>query len=121
MAADNHIEVTADDVKRRLDAGEIQLVDVREPHEWDAGRIPGGARHIPMGELTAQAATLDRERPVVFQCRTGARSFMAAQAFRAAGYDAYSLAGGLLAWRGAGGPPPPPRRGAAPPLARWSG
>src|SRR5437763_16718637 len=96
--ASNDIEVTVDDVQRRLDAGEIQLVDVREPHEWDAGRIPGDVRHIAMGDLTQQAPSIDRDRPVVFQCRVGGRSLMAAQAFRAAGYDAYSLAGGIVAW-----------------------
>jgi len=41
---------------------------------------------------------LERERPVVFYCRVGARSQMAAQAFRAAGFDAYSMRGGLLRW-----------------------
>ena len=102
--ADDDIEVTADDVRARFEAGEVQLVDVREPYEWDAGRIPGDVSHVPMGELTQRAATIDRDRPVVFQCRVGGRSLMAAQAFRAAGYDAYSLAGGILAWRAAGHP-----------------
>lgn len=102
------IEVTAQEARARLDAGEVQLVDVREPAEWEAGRIPGDVRHIPMGDLTAQAATLDPETPVVFSCRSGARSLMAAQAFRASGFDAYSLAGGLLAWREAGLPLDPP-------------
>jgi rhodanese-related sulfurtransferase len=102
--ADADLEVTAQDAHRRHAAGEIQLVDVREPHEWEAGRIPGDVAHIPMGALSQQAATIDRDKPVVFQCHSGARSLMAAQAFRAAGYDAYSLAGGLLAWEDAGLP-----------------
>lgn len=75
----------------------LQLVDVREPHEREAGRI-GGSRHIELVRLSAEAATLDRERPVVFYCRVGSRSEMAAQAFRAAGYEAYSIRGGLLRW-----------------------
>lgn len=83
--------------------GDAQLVDVREPYEWAAGRI-AGARHIEMGDLAAAAASLDRERPVVFYCRVGARSGMAAQAFRRAGYEAYNLAGGLEAWVAAGLP-----------------
>ena len=57
-------------------------------------------RHIQLVELSSQAATLDRERPVVFYCRVGSRSEMAAQAFRAAGYEAYSMRGGLLRWAG---------------------
>ena len=39
--ADPELEVTPDDVRRRLDAGEVQVIDVREQYEWDAGRIPG--------------------------------------------------------------------------------
>jgi rhodanese-related sulfurtransferase len=74
-----------------------QLIDVREPYEREAGRL-AGSRHIPLVELTAQAATVERERPVVFYCRVGSRSEMAAQAFRAAGFQAYSLAGGLRRW-----------------------
>jgi rhodanese-related sulfurtransferase len=76
---------------------DLQVIDVREPYEREAGRI-AGSRHIALVELTAQAATVARERPVVFYCRIGSRSDMAAQAFRAAGYEAYSLRGGLRRW-----------------------
>jgi len=75
-----------------------QVVDVREPYEYEAGHIAGD-RHIPMGALTAAAASINRDRPVVFVCRVGGRSAMAAQAFRGAGYDAWSLAGGLVEWQ----------------------
>ena len=102
--ADPELEVTPEDVKRRLDAGEIQLVDVREQYEWDEGRIPGDVRHIELERLSSQAASIDKDKPVVFQCRLGARSMMAAQAFRRAGYEAYSLTGGLQAWHDAGLP-----------------
>ena len=83
--------------------GEAQLVDVREDYEWEEGRLEG-ARHIPLGEVAAAAQTIDRDRPVVFYCRTGARSGMATQAFSQAGYDAYNLAGGLERWAGEGRP-----------------
>jgi rhodanese-related sulfurtransferase len=81
----------------------VQVIDVRESHERDAGHIEG-TRHIPLGSLTGEAATVDRERPVVFYCRVGARSQMAAQAFRAAGFAAYSMSGGLLRWAKEGRP-----------------
>jgi rhodanese-related sulfurtransferase len=97
------MELSPDKVKALLDAGEIQLVDVREDYEWEAGRI-AGARHIEMERLAGEAATIDRATPVVFSCRVGARSGMAAQAFRASGYDAYNLEGGLLAWADRGLP-----------------
>jgi rhodanese-related sulfurtransferase len=75
-----------------------QLVDVREPYERDAGRIPDDSAHIELDRLTDQAGSIDRERPVVFYCRTGQRSAMAAQAFAAAGWEAHNLDGGLQAW-----------------------
>src|SRR5437868_770873 len=53
--------------------GEIELIDVREPNEHEAGRI-GGERHIALADLPAHADTLDRERPLVFYCRSGSRS-----------------------------------------------
>ena len=76
---------------------DLQLIDVREPYERQAGYI-AGSRHIELMKLSSQAATLQRERPVVFYCRVGARSEMAAQALRAAGFEAFSMRGGLLRW-----------------------
>jgi rhodanese-related sulfurtransferase len=80
----------------RVESG-AQLVDVRQDYEWEAGHIEG-ATHIPLEELPGRASELDRERPIVFQCRTGSRSSFATQAFREAGYEAFNLAGGLEAW-----------------------
>jgi hydroxyacylglutathione hydrolase/adenylyltransferase/sulfurtransferase len=95
-------EITPQQARDMVASG-AQLVDVRESYEWDAGRIEG-ARHIELERLASQADTLDKERPVVFQCRLGARSAMATQAFRAAGFDAYSMAGGLQRWHDEGLP-----------------
>ncbi len=75
----------------------LQLIDVRERYERDAGYIDG-SRHIELTKLPSEAATLDAGRPVVFYCRVGARSTMAAQALRAAGVEAYSMDGGLVRW-----------------------
>ena len=95
MTAD--IDVDPDRARELIEAGDVQLVDVRERHEWDAGRI-AGARHIEIERLPSEAESLDRDRPVLFYCRSGSRSTMAAAAFRRAGYDAYSVDGGLLEW-----------------------
>ncbi len=81
----------------------MQVIDVREPHEREAGHI-AGTRHIELVRLSAEAGTVEREHPVVFYCRVGARSQMAAQAFRAAGFEAYSMSGGLLRWAQEGRP-----------------
>jgi rhodanese-related sulfurtransferase len=88
--------------EEKVGAG-AQLIDVRQDYEWEAGRIDG-AVHIPLEELPGRANELDRDRPVVFQCRTGSRSAFATQAFREAGFDAYNLEGGLQAWVEAGKP-----------------
>ena len=96
------IEVSPQRAKEMVEDG-AQLVDVRESYEWEAGRI-AGARHIELERLASQAETIDRDRAVVFQCRLGARSAMATQAFRAAGYDAWSMAGGLQRWHDEGLP-----------------
>jgi rhodanese-related sulfurtransferase len=89
-------------VHELIDAG-AQVVDVREEREWEAGRMPG-AVHLELNELTGRAEELDKERPVVFICRTGNRSAMAADAFREAGWDSHNMAGGLVAWVEAGHP-----------------
>jgi hydroxyacylglutathione hydrolase/adenylyltransferase/sulfurtransferase len=99
-----------------IEAG-AELVDVRRPFEYEAGHL-AGARNIEINKLSAAADSIARERPVLFCCRTGDRSGMAAQAFREAGYDAYNLAGGIVEWVAAGLPiepaggevvtPPPP-------------
>ena len=60
---------------------------------------------LNMRDPTAvEADSLDRERPVIFHCHVGARSLMAAQAFRQAGFEAYSMAGGLELWKQEGRP-----------------
>jgi rhodanese-related sulfurtransferase len=85
----------------------LQLIDVREPYEREAGHI-AGSRHIELTTLPSEAATLDGERPVVFYCRVGSRSTMAAQALRAASIEAYSMDGGLLRWAAEQRPLEPP-------------
>jgi rhodanese-related sulfurtransferase len=89
-------DLSAERVAELVDEG-AELIDVRRPYEWEAGRI-AGARQIEMNDLPAGADSIDRERPVVFYCRTGNRSGMAAAAFREAGYEAYHLADGIEGW-----------------------
>ena len=100
---DPRIEVTPERAKELLDRGEALVVDVREPYEREAGHIEG-SRHIELERLASQAETLPRDTPIVFHCRLGARSAMAARAFKGSGYDAWSMAGGLYAWDEAGLP-----------------
>ena len=90
-------EMSPAQVAELLAEGSIQLVDVREPHEWEAGRVEG-ARHVPLADLTAAAESIDPARPVVFVCRVGARSSMAAWSFARAGFDSHNLTGGVIGW-----------------------
>jgi sulfur-carrier protein adenylyltransferase/sulfurtransferase len=80
----------------RLRSGEpVQLLDVREAHEWEMARIPG-ARHAPMSGLDGALAGLDPALDTVLYCRSGARSQEAGLRLRAAGFArVFSLAGGI--------------------------
>ena len=97
------LEVSVEHTASALADGSAQVVDVREDYERDAGHI-AGSRHITLGALSSEAESLDRERPVIFLCHVGSRSLMAAQAFRQAGFEAYSMAGGLERWEQEGRP-----------------
>ena len=96
------IEITAQRAADLLADG-ATVIDVRETYERDAGYIEG-TRHIELERLASSAGEIDRTQPVVFFCRLGMRSAMAASAFRSAGYDAYTLTGGIQAWVDAGLP-----------------
>jgi len=105
--ADPSIEVTTEDTAAALSEGSAMVIDVREGYERTAGHVPG-TRHVELERLASQAPTIDRDRRVIFQCRVGSRSLMAAQAFRQAGYDAWSMAGGVTRWDEEGRPLEPP-------------
>lgn len=96
------MEITAQEVKRRLDAGEkLYLIDVREPHEFAIARIPGGEL-VPMRTVPASLSQLElraAEAPLVVYCHHGVRSLNVVQWLRAQGLEAcHSLAGGIDAW-----------------------
>src|SRR5919197_5860562 len=88
--------------ERRAD---VQIVDVREPYEWEAGRIEG-AVHVPLAQLMGggERGKLDPSKPVAVVCRTGNRSDLAATMLQARGYDAVNMEGGMEAWERLGLP-----------------
>lgn len=92
-------EITPTELASRIERGDdFQLVDVREPVEWDIARIPG-ARLVPLGTIATAASTLDPARDVVVYCKSGVRSLRAAQYLTASGFSRVSnLAGGILGW-----------------------
>jgi rhodanese-related sulfurtransferase len=87
---------------------ELQILDVREPFEVQAGRIEG-AVHIPLNSLMAgNTEGLDPDRPVVAYCKTANRSEVARLMLRAKGFDAATMEGGGEAWVEQGLPFPTP-------------
>jgi rhodanese-related sulfurtransferase len=83
--------------------GGAVLVDVREPHEWEAGHAPQ-ARHIPLAQLPHRARELPENKPLVIVCRSGNRSARAAAVLVQRGREASNLVGGMHAWSRAGLP-----------------
>lgn len=85
-----------------VDGGSVQVLDVREPGEWQEGHVDGSVL-LPLDQLTheigeGEISELDARRPVVAVCRSGTRSTTAVERLRAAGFDADHLDGGLDAW-----------------------
>ncbi len=76
-----------------------QLVDVREPNEFSSGHIEG-AENIPLGTISSSLDKLDKDKKIVFICRSGNRSSKAAKMVGAEeGYEVYNMKGGMLAWK----------------------
>ena len=90
------------EAREALERGAV-LLDVREPHEWRLGHAPK-ARHIPLGQLTARAGELPRNREVLIVCRSGSRSARAAKMLSTRRGDVANVKGGMNAWARAGLP-----------------
>jgi adenylyltransferase/sulfurtransferase len=93
-------EITATELKARLDAGErIQLIDVRQPDEHAFARITG-AKLIPLGEILARISEIDEGRETIIHCKMGRRSARAIEALRSVGFkgELKNLRGGITAW-----------------------
>ncbi len=80
---------------------ELTVLDVREPVEWQHGRIEG-AVHVPMGELAARTDELPSDGKLLVVCSVGGRSARVTAFLQQQGFDAFNLAGGLVEWVAAG-------------------
>lgn len=89
-------QASVHEVRERLD--DVQVVDVRQPHEWEKGRIRN-ARHVFLPELPRRMEELDRRRPVVTYCDSGFRASIAASLLLRAGFDVSNMPGSWQAWR----------------------
>jgi rhodanese-related sulfurtransferase len=95
--------VSAAEAHETASRREAVILDVRERHEWKAGRVPG-SKNIPLSKLGARTEELRDDRRYIAVCRTGARSRSATARLRSAGLDVVNLKGGLHAWRREGLP-----------------
>ncbi|MGB3681876.1 MAG: molybdopterin-synthase adenylyltransferase MoeB [Rubrobacteraceae bacterium] len=90
-------EITVQELKAKMDNGGIQVLDVREPYEYEIANI--GAPLIPLGELPQRYEELDRDQPLAIHCRSGARSANAVKLLQERGFEnVYNVEGGILAW-----------------------
>ncbi|HTL01032.1 MAG TPA: molybdopterin-synthase adenylyltransferase MoeB [Vicinamibacterales bacterium] len=96
---DNETEIDVRELKRKMDAKEnFFLLDVREPNEYQIGRIPGSTL-IPLGEVPQRYQEIPKDREVVVHCKMGARSAKAAAFLRQQGFASVkNLKGGILDW-----------------------
>jgi adenylyltransferase/sulfurtransferase len=91
-------QLSVKDLKQRIDAGEeVFILDVREPYEYQIAQI--GGKLIPQNDVPQRLAEIPRDREIVVQCRSGARSQRIAEFLKQSGYpQVVNLAGGILAW-----------------------
>ncbi len=92
-------ELSVQELKRRLDAGErLQVLDVREPWEYAIVHLPGSI-HIPLGQLAERVQELSPDSDIIAMCKSGGRSRRAAELLAAAGINRVAnLTGGINAW-----------------------
>jgi hydroxyacylglutathione hydrolase len=97
-------QITVHELQARLQRGEVDVLDVRQPDEWQAGHVPG-ATHITGAELPDRHGELADLRPVAAICGSGYRSSVAASLLAHHGRtDIVNVTGGMAAWRNAGYP-----------------
>lgn len=96
---DESEEITAKELKARMDRGEkLMIIDVREPYEYAIARIPGTTL-IPLGQIAERAGELDPNAEIILHCRSGKRSADALNQLKAKGFKRLkNLVGGVLAW-----------------------
>ncbi|HXD33530.1 MAG TPA: molybdopterin-synthase adenylyltransferase MoeB [Pyrinomonadaceae bacterium] len=93
-------EITATELKRRLDRGDnIQVLDVREPHEYEIARLPNTTL-IPLAQVAIRINEIDPSKETVVHCKGGVRSAKAIEALQRAGFagSLINLKGGITAW-----------------------
>jgi molybdopterin/thiamine biosynthesis adenylyltransferase/rhodanese-related sulfurtransferase len=91
--------ISVQELKRKMNKGEtFQLIDVREPFEYEIARIDG-SKLIPLGEIAQRIEELQREQPIVVHCHSGKRSAEAVRLLQQRGFaNVHNLEGGIDSW-----------------------
>ena len=95
--------IEADELKAKVERGEVTVVDVRDSASYQVGHIPG-ALHIPMVDVPARMDEIDIDAEVYVVCRQGGRSIQVVAYLNQIGYDAVNVSGGMVAWQHTGRP-----------------
>ena len=103
LATESYQSASPKELASRIDASEVNLVDVRSEEEWKVGRISGAEHHF-LGRLRDNLSAITKDKPIVAQCQAGGRSAIAASILQAAGLEVINMAGGFGAWTEAGLP-----------------
>jgi rhodanese-related sulfurtransferase len=104
MTGERVVDLDRDEVKRGLAEGSLLLVDVREPHEFAAGHIPGSVSH-PLSGFDPSALPVEEGRRIVFSCASGVRSVRAIEFAQGSGLDLREhYKGGFKDWSASGEP-----------------
>lgn len=97
-------QITSGELAERMRMGEVTVLDVRSPVEWEAGHLPG-ILDIPVSHLPERLEEIPRDKPLVVHCQSGARSAIAASMLQAKGFrNVSNLSGGFADWQAAGKP-----------------
>jgi hydroxyacylglutathione hydrolase len=103
LRTEAYSSATPQQLRPRIESGDVQLLDVRAATEFHEGRI-AGADHQFLGNLLREIKVLDKSQPIVAQCRGGGRSAIATSILQRAGFDVTNMQGGFQAWVQAGLP-----------------
>jgi rhodanese-related sulfurtransferase len=96
--------ISAEEAKKRIDNGGVQVVDVREPNEYEEGHIPGVVL-IPVDSVFARREELSPDQEIIFVCKAGVRSALACEMAASVGRTRlFNLEGGMDEWSKLGFP-----------------
>ena len=97
LASESYEQATPQELKHSIASGDQRLIDVRSAAEWKEGHIPQ-AEHRFLGRLPQALSKLPKDKPIAVQCRSGARSAIAASVLQASGFQVTNMQGGYQAW-----------------------